>query len=527
MESGLQATVERYDREIMTEEQVETEAESPTRNRRRVWLWATGGAVVVVGAIAGLALLSGADTGETGSTVALNYGEVVRTDLVETDTYDGTLGTVEADPVKTATGGVVTAVAAAGSVVEQGGELYRIDDEPVVLLYGTTPAYRDLRLTADTATLSAQGAGVITDVVAEGTTVAQGDVLYTINEQPTVILYGDVPAYRAMRDLRGDNMEGADVLQLERALVDLGYDPDGSVTVDEEFTANTRSMVERWQADIGMVDDGVVDLGEVVFIPGPADVLTVLVTAGDIVQGSRPAVTVTSGAPLEGRDVLQLEQALFDLGFDPGAIDGVFTGATKQAVIDWQTAAGMDADGIVNLGEVVFLDDPIRVGDELATPGTAVNPGTPILAAASADKVVTFNLPAADQGVVDVGDTVVVQLPDGTEVPGTVDDVATVATLAPNGDAAFEVTVLLDDPGVAADLDEAPVDVDVVSDSVEDVVAVPVTALLALAEGGYAVEVDAGGGSTRLVAVDPGFYANGLVEITADGLDVGDRVVIP
>jgi hypothetical protein len=57
--------------------------------------------------------------------------------------------------------------------------------------------------------------------------------------------------------------------------------------------------------------------------------------------------------------------------------------------------------------------------------------------------------------------------------------------------------------------------------------AVPVTALLALAEGGYAVEVEQSDGTTRLVAVDPGMYADGLVEISSEGVRPGDRVVAP
>jgi len=80
---------------------------------------------------------------------------------------------------------------------------------------------------------------------------------------------------------------------------------------------------------------------------------------------------------------------------------------------------------------------------------------------------------------------------------------------------------------VAAGLDQAPVDVEVTTDSRTGVMAVPVTALLALAEGGYAVEVDDGGGQTHLVAVDPGLYADNLVEITASGLQPGDMVVVP
>ncbi|MGC2241446.1 MAG: peptidoglycan-binding protein, partial [Acidimicrobiia bacterium] len=92
-------------------------------------------------------------------------------------------------------------------------------------------------------------------------------------------------------------------------------------------------------------------------------------------------------------------------------------------------------------------------------------------------------------------------------------------------EATFEVTVALDDPSVAADIDEAPVTVDVITDRADGVVAVPVEALLALSEGGYAVEV-ADGDSTRLVSVDPGFYANGLIDVDGD-LSPGDRVVVP
>ena len=87
--------------------------------------------------------------------------------------------------------------------------------------------------------------------------------------------------------------------------------------------------------------------------------------------------------------------------------------------------------------------------------------------------------------------------------------------------------MLLDDPSLAGDLDEAPVEVLVVSDSVEGVMAVPVTALLALSEGGYAVEVGLADGSTALVAVEPGFFADGLVEVTSEQLQVGALVVIP
>ena len=68
---------------------------------------------------------------------------------------------------------------------------------------------------------------------------------------------------------------------------------------------------------------------------------------------------------------------------------------------------------------------------------------------------------------------------------------------------------------------------DVVSDSVSNVVAIPVSALVALSEGGYAVEVQQSDGTTILVAVEPGFYADGLVEVTDTQLAPGMLVVVP
>jgi multidrug efflux pump subunit AcrA (membrane-fusion protein) len=176
---------------------------------------------------------------------------------------------------------------------------------------------------------------------------------------------------------------------------------------------------------------------------------------------------------------------------------------------------------------MVFRPGAVRVSDQQAPPGSALAAGSPVLGITSADKVVTLELPAADQDVIVEGSTVVVQLPDGTDVAATVEAISAVATVSASGNPVFEVTITLDDPSVAGGLDEAPVDVEVVADSAEDVLAVPVTALLALAEGGYAVEVDAGGGTTRLVAVDPGFFAGGLVEVTSTELQEGDRVVVP
>ena len=85
-----------------------------------------------------------------------------------------------------------------------------------------------------------------------------------------------------------------------------------------------------------------------------------------------------------------------------------------------------------------------------------------------------------------------------------------------------------DDPSVAEGLDEAPVDVIVISDSAEDVMAIPVSALVALLEGGYAVELDIGNGLTQYIAVEVGFFGtNNMIAITSTELQPGDLVVVP
>jgi multidrug efflux pump subunit AcrA (membrane-fusion protein) len=70
----------------------------------------------------------------------------------------------------------------------------------------------------------------------------------------------------------------------------------------------------------------------------------------------------------------------------------------------------------------------------------------------------------------------------------------------------------------------SPVDVLVTIVEAEDVLTFPVEPVLALAEGGYAVEVREGA-TTRLVGVELGTFAHGFVEITGDGVE-GDEVVV-
>ncbi|NNL97387.1 MAG: peptidoglycan-binding protein, partial [Acidimicrobiia bacterium] len=232
----------------------------------------------------------------------------------------------------------------------------------------------------------------------------------------------------------------------------------------------------------------------------------------------------------EGDDVLALQEALLRLGHTAGdtlVASGVFDDATLAALVELQDAAGMEADGTVGPTNVLFTPGAVRVADRFLEPGALLNPGMAVLGTSTGESVVTIDLPAADQALLDEGERVVVVLPDDTRIDGTVQSKAETATVSPQGEATFKVVIVLDDTAAAAGLDQAPVGVEVITDRADDVLAVPVTALLALAESGYAVEVEQPDGSTRLVAVDAGMYADGLVEVTSTALSPGDRVVAP
>jgi hypothetical protein len=147
--------------------------------------------------------------------------------------------------------------------------------------------------------------------------------------------------------------------------------------------------------------------------------------------------------------------------------------------------------------------------------------GDPIATTTSARRVVTLPLEADRQDIVAEGDAVGIELPDGTLTDGTVEEVGRVARTTDRGDTVVDLTIALDDPVATGSLDGAPVTVRITRETREEVLAVPVDALLALAEGGYAVEVADADGTTRLVGVETGLFADGRVEVTGE---IGDSV---
>ncbi len=247
--------------------------------------------------------------------------------------------------------------------------------------------------------------------------------------------------------------------------------------------------------------------------------------------GERPAWRPLGDGVADGPDVAQLERNLWALGFDDDfavTIDEEVDDATIDAIIRWQESLGREDVEVVLPAEIAFSPGPLRVGEQYVEVGAVVGPGTPMYATSGRNHEVLVLLDADRQDLLTTGDPVTVVLPDEVETPGVVRDISRiVVTVGQGPDAARVVEVLIDllTEDAAGDLDEAPVDVDVVTNRAQNVLAVPVEALLALAEGGYALEVAEDDGGTRLVGVDIGTFADGLVEVMGD-VAPGDRVVV-
>jgi hypothetical protein len=230
-----------------------------------------------------------------------------------------------------------------------------------------------------------------------------------------------------------------------------------------------------------------------------------------------------------GADVLQLERGLKALGYLGSSTkpDRYFGEKTVKSVKEWQKDLDVRRDGVVDLGEVTFTEGPVRIAGLAVDLGGSLRPGSAVARTTSSTRVVTLELEADRQDLVATGDAVGVELPDGTVTSGRVAEIATVAEADPDGgDPTVDVTIALDMPEATGSLDGAPVTVGITRDTRTEVLTVPVDALLALQEGGYAVEVVEDDGSTRLVGVDLGLFADGRVQVEG-AVTEADRVVVP
>jgi hypothetical protein len=263
-----------------------------------------------------------------------------------------------------------------------------------------------------------------------------------------------------------------------------------------------------------------------------------------LMSGTVPAWRPFASGMTDGPDVGQLEGGLLAAGDARGLFSVAtnhFSGATETAVRRWQTAMGFPVTGQIALGTIVFLPGSIRVDAQQVSSGQAAAPGDQPYVVSTNTRVVTVplnpNLPT-----VTTGQAVSILLPDGSTTPGKATSVVAVSSQtgssgqsggsggggggSSSASAPTELIVTPDSPAATGTVAGVPVQVSLTVQSVKNVLAVPVPALLALAGGGYGLEVVTHSGAHELVGVHTGVFAGGRVEITGAGISSGMRVVV-
>ena len=310
-----------------------------------------------------------------------------------------------------------------------------------------------------------------------GDVIRQDKRVYSVSDETVPLLYGRVPAYRAIYVGMSD---GADVGELTRDLIALGYG--AGLTRSDHYSSATAAAVKRWQRALGLPVTGEILLGEVVFEPGPIRVTSVTPSVGASVGGGGSGGNAGSGGGGGGGTVL--------------------------------TATGTTPVVAVNLD----------VSQEyLVKPGDAVSVVLPTGTSTAGGRVKSVGTVATCPSGGSTGTAT------GSTNPGGSSPCSSAGSSGSGGsNSAATVTVIitLDHTPPGAALDQAPVNVNITSQRANDVLAVPVNALLALQGGGFGVDV-VSRGTSHLVGVTAGLYSSTLVQIRGPGITAGMRVEVP
>ncbi|MFC8851185.1 MULTISPECIES: peptidoglycan-binding domain-containing protein [unclassified Micromonospora] len=237
--------------------------------------------------------------------------------------------------------------------------------------------------------------------------------------------------------------------------------------------------------------------------------------------GDTPMYRDIGGGVSSGPDVLVLERNLDALGYDVGTVDGRFRSGTRQALKEWQQGLGLPETGRLAHGDVVVLPGEVRVDEVTGRLGGSAQ--TEVLNVTGVGRLVTAELEEAQRGFARPGAEVRLELADGRSTTGKTRSVVAVGD-GEDDRSTLTVTIGFTDAALAAKVDTGPATVRFDGASRDDVLALPIEALVALREGGYGIE--AAEGEQRYYAVELGLFADGMVEVSGDGVTEGMAVVV-
>jgi hypothetical protein len=461
----------------------------PNRRRRRALLIGAGAvAVAVVVTVGALGLGGGGDDGDGAAPGrSSQVVEVTRATLTDRTEIDGRLGHGPQVPFPVKADGTITWLPAAGTTVRRGQQVLRVDDRPVVLLYGSLPMYRELGVrqptarteerTEEGASASSGSSGSSDGGAGAGAGQAGGAAKNTgtAGATGTAGSTGTAPS-RTAPAATFRPLHGMDVKQFESNLSALGY---SGFTVDESYTELTAAAVKRWQKDLGVPQTGRVGAGDVVYASGPVRISGTSARVGDAASGSPVSYTSTS--------------RMVTVGVPASDTDW----ARRGSEVSVRLPDGHDVTGTV-----------ASLGSTASAPSGGADGGGD----------------GGAEGTGGGGD-------GGDDGGGSGDGGGRAATVS--------VVITFDDQDALGRLQSGPVTVRHTEKQRKNVLTVPVAALTALAEGGYGLELaDDGAGkgtegkkgdsvSGRFVPVRTGLFAGGRVEVSGPAVREGMKVRIP
>jgi hypothetical protein len=504
---------------------------SVRQSRRRVGLAlvALAGVMVAVGAIL-VASSAGSSRGADPAARSSGATTIERRDLIATDTESGTLSYADPQAVFNRLSGTITWLPQVGDVIDPGRALYRVDGAPVILLSGSVPAYRTL-----------------SDGISDGADVAElkqnlKALGFDPDHQITVNDTFDAPTSDA----------------IDRWQSSLGETQTGSITLGQVVFLPGAQRITAVQAALGGTGSSGMGDGSgsaagsgtgnntgasLTDVPAPksefVDLTTTTTTTATTTPTTTAAPTTTTpkrgkppggGKPSSGggKDAQQTLSAL-------AALLKAETRALARAGSSGEARGG--AEGASRGGRRGSSGE--SGASPSSSPGAAGGAGAePVLSTTSTKLIVSVELDATKQTEASVGEPVTVELPSGRTVDGKITKVSPVAQRSNSSSgggesgsagggsstptATIPVTITLHQGQRVTGLDQAAVSVNFEKQVERNVLSVPVTALLATAGGGYAVQEAAP--PRRLIPVTVGLFAAGYVQIAGPGIYSGLQV---
>ena len=481
-------------------------------------------------------------------TLELTTISIQKGDLAKKEEYNGTLRQTDKKILNSPTNGVVTFLPKEGSIVNFGEVLFIIDNKPVILLQGSIPFYRTLDLNSDPGVDIKQVEEALVYLGYADSTFVPDEVFDEQTSKMLNTLYIDygidtkseiTPTEQVLINQKQDEIE-----LLENTVSDGGTtlsEVNNKKKLLDDAKENATKENAAWQAAENEIER----------IQNLIDELTYESMSEDTRAGRKAQYE----EDIKTQERIQTREAGKESGID----------ATEQLAIDNAQKAyddtlesyneGVDRDAELakareELNELQLSSisetfsptnafaskTPIIAGSIINDLGSAVALNSPLYNISSVGIEVVFQVDATDQETVTLGKNVEIELPTDERVPTVITFIDQVVTQTQAGDF-IEVVLEVLNPEEVEAYDQAPVKVFLTTEVSENVLYVPVNALLALAEGGYALEVYAGvaegstfegesGVDTTYVAVEIGVFTDGFVEVIGN-IQEGQLVVVP